>query len=88
MKVVCNDKEKAEAFNSFFLKSSDIDDHNIPKPEAYLQAGQILQDILITKKEELDLLKCLDVNKASGLLDIVNHTMLKMPGGVIMPMAI
>ena len=46
-----------------------------PKPDAYLQAGQTLPDILITKKDVFDPLKCLDVCKASGP-DIVSHTML------------
>ena len=84
--TVCDDRKKAEACNSFFLKSSDINDCNtcIPKLDVHLQAGQTVSDILITKEYVFDLLKCLDVNKASGP-DIVNHAMLKMAGDVIMP---
>ena len=82
--TLCDDKEKAESFNEFFLQSSNIDDSNMPEPDSEFHGEQRLSEIVITEKDVLDLVKCLDINKASGP-DTVSHAMLKMAGDTIVP---
>ena len=76
--VICDDKEKAESFNSFFLEHANLDDSNTPRP-TQTDPIHTLSEIHILPKDVLDLIKCLKISKASGP-DEVSHAMLK--GGV------
>ena len=82
--LVCDDEGKAEVFNNFFASSSDVDDSNAPKPDHKCVSDQKLEKVVIQVKDISDLLKSLDVSKATGP-DQVSQVMLKKAGDVIAP---
>ena len=80
---ITNNRDKAEAFNHFFLSHSDIDDSNAQLPdEQNFQVG--LDNILATEQEVNDLLKCIDPSKATGP-DGISPRLLKEAGEGIVP---
>ena len=82
--IISNDGDKAEAFNNFFAKSSEIDDSQLNKPTSQCDLEQKLPSIQLTQKDVSDLIKCLDISKATGP-DHVSHVMLKQAGDIIVP---
>ncbi len=58
-------KDKAEAFNKFFLAHSDIDETNaqIPDDDDFPQG---LENIIASEEEVYDLIKCIDPSKSTG----------------------
>ena len=64
--LICNDKEKAKIFNDFFCSQSDLDDSNVPVPDITQSQNEGLEHIVITENEVEDILKTLDISKASG----------------------
>ena len=62
-----NNKDKAQAFNDFFLGLATSDDTNATLPvDRNLTNANILNSISITEKDVLDQLQILDTNKAQG----------------------
>ena len=82
--TICDDQEKAEAFNEFFLTHSNIDVSNAPVPDSTTMVNETLSTVIITEKDLSDLLKSLDTNKATGP-DQISQMMLKEAGDVIVP---
>ena len=64
--IIVNDRLKAEAFNNFFAKASDLDDSNHPLPPDEPNFHDQLNDIEITETDVMDQLNLLDINKAYG----------------------
>ena len=82
--ILCDDQEKAEAFNKFFLTHSNVDDNGIPDPDDTTMVNEKLSNLDILEEDVSDLLKTLDVNKATGP-DYISQKMLKMAGDTIVP---
>ena len=80
--LITDDIEKAEAFNSHFIKFSEINDNDVPVPDNSPMVDQTLAELVVTEKDVSDLLKSLDVKKASGP-DQISHRMLKEAGDKI-----
>ena len=78
-----SDKEKADSFNTFFLQHSNLQEPAQLPPVKSPPANR-LSSITIAEGDIRDLLKCLNIKKASGP-DIVSHAMLKMAGDYIVP---
>ena len=74
--LICDNKEKAKIFNDFFCNQSDLDDTNILTPNTFLRQQGSLGHIVITENEVEDILKILDISKASGP-DAVSPRLLK-----------
>ena len=64
--IIVNDKLKAEAFNNFFAKASDLDDTNHPLPPEEMNVHNELDLIEITETDVMDQLNLLDTTKAYG----------------------
>ena len=64
--LICDNKEKAKICNDFFCNQSDLDDTNILTPNIFLRKQGSLGHIIITENEVEDILKILDIFKASG----------------------
>ena len=66
-KIVTDDKEKANAFNEFFLKASNLNttDANLPTNLRILQLND-LTEIVVTESDVFDQLSVLDTSKAYG----------------------
>ena len=81
--AITENKAKAEAFNNFFLSHSNINDSNaeLPNP-GILREGLI--NIDITEEEVHDLIKCINVSKATGP-DEVSPRLLKEADATIVP---
>ena len=60
-----NAKEKAEAFNSAFLQFSNIDTTNAQLPNFQYKTERRLSDITVTEKHTQEILKDLNMSKAS-----------------------
>ena len=82
--LVCDDKSKAEVFNDFFASSSKLEDSHVPKPDSTCNVERVLDKISIQEKDIADLLKCLDISKATGP-DQISQVMLKKAGDSIVP---
>ena len=82
--LITDDEEKAQAFNSHFIKFSTIDDDNLPIPDDAVRSARTLHDITIVEQDIIDLLKGLDLKKASGP-DQISQVMLKAAGATIAP---
>ena len=65
-KQLTDNKEKAQAFNEFFLSHSNIDDSNAELPNNDENFQHNLETITATEDDVLDLLKCIDTTKATG----------------------
>ena len=80
---ITNNKDKANAFNSFFLSHSKVNDTGHTLPNA-AHSPINLSDITITENDVFDQLKCIDCSKSSGP-DEVTPTLLKQAGYAIVP---
>ena len=78
-----SDVDKANAFNSFFLKAAQVDDLNAQLPLQDIPA-YCLDTIIITETEVSDQLAALNINKAYGPDDI-SPRFLKEGGQTIVP---
>ena len=58
--------EKAELFNKFFCEQSTLDDSDHTPPDLTELQTDGLRPILITETEVEDILKILDISKATG----------------------
>ena len=66
-KILNDDRDKAEAFNDFFLSVTSLDDSNKDLPDDPQIMNIISLDSLhVTENDVLDQIKCLDVNKSYG----------------------
>ena len=81
---VTENKAKADLFNSFFLSHSNIDTTNANLPDTENEPAYILNDIVVTEPEVLDLIKCIDPSKATGP-DGISPRLLKEAGMSIVP---
>ena len=77
-------EEKANHFNEFFLSHNNIDTSNASLPKMPENNMEGLSAIDVTENEILDLLKCLDTNKATGP-DGISPKLLKEAGIAIVP---
>lgn len=75
-KVVMDDKDKAELFNTFFGNHSNLDKSNARLPDSPQDVPVQISNIVITEQDALDVLLNLKVNKSSGP-DGVSPRMLK-----------
>ena len=64
--ILTDDKEKASAFNDFFLKASLLDDSHASLPDEILPINDRMDYIDISLNDVLDQISCLDVTKAYG----------------------
>ena len=66
--LITDDKAKAEAFNNFFLKASQLDDKDAVLPDniRLFDDGTTLTTINITKQDVIDQIKDLDSTKSYG----------------------
>ena len=79
-----DDQCKAEAFNSFFLKHSNIDTSHAHLPDPIRHTNNELTNIKITESDVIELLKCIDISKSTGP-DAISPRMLKEAGKSISP---
>ena len=79
-----DNKDKANAFNQFFLSHSNIDTSNVQLPNQLYHTDSRLSNIVLTQNEVSDLLKCIDTSKATGP-DSISPKMLKEAGDSIVP---
>jgi hypothetical protein len=77
-----NDVEKAEAFNTFFLSQSNIDDTDKSVPADDTPPPRCLDRIVLRQHEVQDVLRLLNTNKASGP-DAIHAKLLKVAYDVI-----
>ena len=82
--IITNDKDKADAFNTYFVEASSLEDTNATLPENVELFGnvQILENVDITDEDIDDQLQIMDVNKAYGP-DCIPPRLLK-EGGIPM----
>lgn len=73
--LVHDDKSKANVLNNYFCSIANIDD-DLDSPSFPSRCNSSLSSITITKTDILDILKCLKLNKATGI-DTISHNMLK-----------
>ena len=83
-KTYFDSKDKANAFNKAFLSFSDIDDSKTQLPEFSYKTDSRLEDIQTTEQEVQDILKSLDISKATGP-DGISARMLKETSSTITP---
>ena len=70
------DKEKADALNEYFASISTINSNGTVLPEFYSKSTRNISDIEITEQEIIDIIRNLDVKKATGP-DEISHFLLK-----------
>ena len=80
--VFYNPKDKANAFNNFFLHHSDIDTSNAELPSTCDVPAHSLTNITVTESDVTDLLKNIDISKATGP-DGISPRLLKEAGNAI-----
>ena len=80
--IICDDKRKAEIFNDFFCSQSNIDDSNTAIPDIPYLQNEGLEQIEISESEVEDILKILNISKASGP-DAISPRLLKEASGVL-----
>ena len=64
--IIVDDAKKADAFNNFFAKASDLDDTYHQLPDTNVEILNQLNHIVISETDVMDQLKILNVNKAYG----------------------
>ena len=74
--IATNDFEKATLLNQYFASISTINDNNDDAPQCPIRTENILDNIVITESEIIDVINSLKPNKASGH-DEISHRMLK-----------
>jgi len=65
-KTITDDREKAEAFNNFFLEASSLDDSNAVLPNIPIINNHLQFNFEVTEKDVLDQIQNLDIKKAYG----------------------
>ena len=80
--ITCN-KDKAEAFNNFFLSHSNIDTSNAHLPEEQ-DFPEEVESIIATEADVLDQILAIDPSKATGP-DGISPRLLKEAGQSIIP---
>ena len=83
-KIIVTNKDKADAFNNFFISHSEIDTSEATIPVANAIPGDSLNSFEFTLEDITDLLKSLDTTKSSGP-DIISAKMLREAGYSIAP---
>ena len=74
--IAVDDKEKCDLLNNYFASISTIDEDDNDDPECDIRTDQILNVKDISEDDIIDIIKSLNINKASGL-DEISHHMLK-----------
>ncbi|CAC5369457.1 unnamed protein product [Mytilus coruscus] len=64
--LICEDTKKAKIFNDYFCSQSNLDDCNTQMPDIPDTRTEGLNYMVISENEVADILKILDVSKASG----------------------
>ena len=82
-KSITSNKDKAQAFNDFFLSHSNVDDLNAELPDDQ-EFPQGIDTIAATEQEVYDLIRSVDPSKATGP-DGINPRLLKEAGLCIVP---
>ena len=77
-----SDEEKANALNNFFASISTINNTNTVLPPFIPKSPNIMEDFEITEQEVIDILRNLDVKKATGP-DAISHYLLKYSANTI-----
>ena len=80
--IVTDDKDKATAFNDFFLEASTLDDSNAELPDDVMIFDAGLGTVDVTLKDVCDQLSCLDTSKSYGP-DNISPRFLK-EGGIML----
>ena len=62
-KTIRDDREKAEAFNNFFLEASSLDDLNAVLPNIPIINNHLQFNFEVTEKDVLDQIQNLDIKK-------------------------
>ena len=81
--IVTDDKDKAKAFNDFFLEASTLDDTLAQIPEGIMILEGGLDQIDITLQDVIDQVRCLDTSKSYGP-DNISPRFLREGGAVLM----
>ena len=79
----CNPDEKANVINQYFTEQSTVDDSNATLPP-HEPPNSILENIILSEQDILDVLGLLDINKANGP-DLINPKLLKEGACVLAP---
>ncbi len=83
--ILTEPKDKAEAFNQYFVEQTKVDDTGVELPNDYpSKCEESLDYIQVTEQEVLDYIRALKINKAFGP-DLVSPRMLKEGGIQICP---
>ena len=80
--LICEDTKKAKIFNDYFCGQSNLDDSNTHLPDIPDTRTDGLGDMIISENEVVDILKILDVSKASGP-DRISPRLLKEAYGIM-----
>ncbi|CAC5426688.1 unnamed protein product [Mytilus coruscus] len=80
--LICDDTKKAKIFNDYFCGQSNLDDSNTHLPDIPDTRTEGLGDMIISENEVVDILKILDVSKASGP-DRISPRLLKEAYGIL-----
>ena len=64
--TITDDREKAEAFNTFFLEASSLDDSNAVLPNIPVINNHLQLNFEVKEKDVLDQIQILDIKKAYG----------------------
>ena len=64
--LICDDQEKAQVFKDFFLRSSDIESRQAPRPDTSCNLERRLSSVVIQQKDIADLLTTLAMTKVTG----------------------
>ncbi|CAG2234513.1 unnamed protein product [Mytilus edulis] len=80
--LICEDTKKAKIFNDYFCGQSNLDDSNTHLPDIPDTRTDELGDMIISENEVVDILKILDVSKASEP-DRISPRLLKEAYGIM-----
>ena len=81
-KHISDSATKASIFNSFFLDQMNIDTSSVQNPTNPVHPHRTMGDLHVSEQEVLDILKCLDISKASGP-DGISPKLLKEAASII-----
>ena len=80
--IICNDLEKAEAFNTFFASQSNLDDSNKSLPANDSPPDNCLDTLVLREEEVKDVLQIMNITKACGP-DGISPRLLKIASDII-----
>ncbi|VDI06516.1 Hypothetical predicted protein [Mytilus galloprovincialis] len=87
--LICEDTKKAKIFNDYFCGQSNLDDSNTHLPDIPDTRTDGLGDMIISENEVVDILKILDVSKASGpdqkLQFVANTGYMRIKENILLP---